>query len=257
MDNNNNSSVAILVTRPEDVGKQLSVQFSEAGFSSYYLPTLEVIGQSIELPIVDYDIAIFISANAVKFSFISENFPSILPSQCLAVGPGTAKKLQENGVSNILVPEQFSSEGLLAMQPLQSVRGKQILIIKGQGGRSKLQDRLTKRGADCYCVDVYRRISKSVDATKLSEFLNFQGFKLVTIASTQTLDSLTTNMNTLMSESYDTLDIKIIVASDRIKHHALELGYRSIFVADTAANDAMFNATVEQIRDLQNEDSES
>jgi len=241
------NNIATLVTRPGEIGKSLSEQFGLSGYTSFYLPTLEIISQPIELPIEDYEIVIFISANAVKYSLISESFLSILPSECIAVGPGTAKVLKDFGINNITLPDQNNSEGMLALEQLNSVAGKQILIVKGRGGRTKLQDQLRKRGANCHLLDVYCRVARPVNATELLNFLNFEGTRFVTIASTQTLDSLTANLNSVKSENTNKQQLILVVASERIKIHAEKLDYSSIIVAKSATNEAMHQAILENV----------
>lgn len=66
-------------------------------------------------------------------------------TQWLAVGTSTADILRQAGV-NVIVPEQQNSEGLLALPQLDGANCQQIVIIKGEGGRTTLPDTLRASG---------------------------------------------------------------------------------------------------------------
>ncbi len=236
------SAIAVMVTRPGDIGKDLSNRFQKRGLQSCFLPTLEIVGQSLEMPIEDFERAIFISVNAVKYSFISHSFKDLLPAEVIAVGSGTAKALAAQGCDSIIVPKHYNSEGLLELEQLQSVSGRHILIVKGRGGREKLQQTLTSRGAICHELDVYCRVFKTVDAIKLNDFLSFNGTKITMLASIETLESMDQNISGVRGLSFDKKQLTLVVASERIAQHAKQMGYDSVHLAATASNDAMFEA---------------
>jgi uroporphyrinogen-III synthase len=76
----------------------------------------------------------------------------------LAVGATTAASWQESGVQP-QVPQDARSEGLLALPALNAVRGKRILILRGDGGREFLAEQLRGRGAlvdycECYLASL-------------------------------------------------------------------------------------------------------
>lgn len=78
-------------------------------------------------------------------------------STVLAVGAATATAL-----ARINVPAQSpavpTSEGLLEMPALKDAKNQQIAIIKGEGGRTTLQQTLTDHGALVDSFAVYRRV---------------------------------------------------------------------------------------------------
>ena len=73
--------------------------------------------------------------------------PRRWPAQLVAFapGPGTAEALASVGVTDVRIPATtFDSEGLLALPELSAVRGKRIVIFRGDGGREDLGDALVR-----------------------------------------------------------------------------------------------------------------
>jgi len=218
---------------------QLTERLQEKGIPAWYIPTLDIVAEEILLPAEDFQQAIFISANAVKYSVEkSKALVDMLPDQLIAVGQGTANCLYEAGFNNIVFPEQFNSEGLLELPQLQDVRGQQILIIKGRGGRALLEKTLIKRGAICHYLDVYCRVTGLINTDQWNEFLSAGKQNIITIASAEAMVAL----NYPQDRDSWRERVILVVASERIKEKALQYGYQQIKVADTASNDAMMKA---------------
>lgn len=163
------AGLSIVVTRPKDQAVALGQGIAGAGGNPLYFPLLEI--SAVDDPealrqaaqtLPDYALAIFISPNAVNHSLpdllAASHWPSGL--QAAAVGPGTVSALAAFGIPDCIVPtEQFDSEALLALPPLQAaaVGGKRVVIFRGDGGRDLLVDTLRQRGAHVDCVTCYRR----------------------------------------------------------------------------------------------------
>jgi len=230
---------SVMVSRAGGTGLQLTKRLKEQGIPAWYIPTLDIVAEEILLPAEDFQQAIFISANAVKYSVEkSKTLVDMLPDELIAVGQGTANGLYEAGFNNVIIPQQFNSEGLLELPQLQDVTGQQILIIKGRGGRDLLEKTLTKRGAICLHLDVYGRVTGLINAHHWNEFLSAGKQHIITIASVEAMIALN---NQPHRDSWSE-GVILVVASERIKEKALEYGYQQIKVADTASNDAMMKA---------------
>ena len=116
-------------------------------------------------------IMIFVSPNAVGYALQLLPDAALPPQLTLgAVGKGTARALQEAGYRIDLLPtEQYDSEGLLALPALQDVAGKQVVIVRGVGGRPVLGNKLRERGAEVVYAEVYRRACPDADPSHLLE----------------------------------------------------------------------------------------
>ena len=76
--------------------------------------------------------------------------------QFFAIGASTGEILLEADFKPI-IPKTASSEGLLELPELQEVKGHNIIIAKGVGGRKTLTEVLNKRGAVVHEWQLYKR----------------------------------------------------------------------------------------------------
>ncbi|WP_275100076.1 uroporphyrinogen-III synthase [Sedimenticola hydrogenitrophicus] len=189
----------------------------------------------------DYDIAIFISPNAVLWGI------KLAPQQQLpaavalaAVGRRTAQTLAESGYPVDVVPDSsFDSEGLLETPELKEVAGKRILILRGNGGRELLGEALVERGAMVDYAEVYQRACPSVDPAPLL-YRWRDDVDVVTVTSNILLD----NLFTLLGEVGRPLlqQTPLIVVSDRMRQHARALGCREVYLARGADEQELLEA---------------
>ena len=123
------AKVAVMVTRSGKSGEQLTNLLKNEGYKSWFTPTLKIIKESLLIPAEDFQQAIFVSQNAVKYSVErSQLVKDLLPTQLIAVGEGTAARLLQNGFDDVILPESSNTEGLLELSSLQSIKGQQILL---------------------------------------------------------------------------------------------------------------------------------
>lgn len=155
----------ILVTRPGTQAQKLGALIGERGGTAVLVATLEIAGlpdktqqrQALARS-GEYDNVIFISRHAVHYATALTPLTSLTLPTVLAPGGGTASALQEAGIHTVTTPTcGHHSEALLALPALTDVQGKRLLIIRGQGGRELLRDKLLERGARVDYVEVYQR----------------------------------------------------------------------------------------------------
>lgn len=244
--------IGVLVTRPAHQAGPLCERIEAAGGRAVRFPLL-TIHDSGDTPQVnallaqlgDYHIAIFVSPNAVHFGLDAIERHGGLPEQLqlAAVGQGSARELQRRtGHPPDLVPtERFDSEGLLALQGLQQVAGKRILILRGNGGRELLAQTLRERGARVDYAEVYRRERPSAAAAE-PDWL--EKTDIITLTSGEALENLVAL--TPAAEQSMLLSKPLVVVSDRTTARAQALGFRhAARVAARADDDAILEAVVE------------
>jgi len=246
----------ILVTRPAGQADRLCAMIEAAGFEAVRLPAIEIhepedlpLLQSMVAELDRFDLAVFVSANAVhkgmEFILARRQWPAGV--RLASVGPTSSRAIEHYGLSVDYVPEhEFSSEGLLALDELQDMRGKRVIIFRGNGGRSKLYDSLTARGAEVVYAEVYSRTCPVIDFQTVVDLLQQEGLEIVTAASNETLQNL---CHMAGPRGLPVLREKLLlVPGQRQLDLAKELGFtRTPVVAGNASDEAMVAALEEII----------
>ncbi len=175
------SGLKVLVTRPRDQAADLAKRIELAGGEALLFPLLDIspiqdttiLNEQIAR-LAQFDLAIFISPNAVRYGVdaIRESGPIPASLKIAAVGQGSARALRALGISGIIAPtERFDSEGLLALPELKRVDGMKIMIFRGDGGRELLGDTLRERGANVEYAACYQRSKPQQDQGNLLDRL--------------------------------------------------------------------------------------
>ena len=152
----------ILLTRSSDKSEQLAQELAAMDVKTSIQPllTLESVDVSEQqLGTLDNaDIVIFVSQDAVKY--LKQVRPS-LPEHavCFAVGKATAQTVIEHFEKPCQSPIVETSEGLLAIPELNNVETKNIVLVKGRGGRTKIAKELKSKGAILQPLSVYQRLT--------------------------------------------------------------------------------------------------
>lgn len=188
----------VLVTRPARQAAALVQAIRAAGGEAFAFPALDVEALPLDAlteplaRLAEADIAIFISPNAAQFGMAAIRAGGMLPEaiEVFAVGPGTARALQAQGVGGVITPGGQDSEALLALPQLNAVAGKRVVIVRGVGGRALLADALTARGAQVTFMECYRRMRPQADAAPLLACWLAGGIDAVTVTSAETLHNL-------------------------------------------------------------------
>jgi len=188
----------VLVTRPARQAAALVQAIRAAGGTAFEFSALDVEAVSLDAlseplaRLAEADIAIFISPNAAQFGMATIRAGGTLPQaiEVFAVGPGTARALQAQGVGGVITPDGQDSEALLALPQLNAVAGKRVVIVRGVGGRALLADTLAARGAQVTCMECYRRVRPQADAAPLLARWQAGGIDAVTVTSAETLHNL-------------------------------------------------------------------
>ncbi|NKB36360.1 MAG: hypothetical protein GKR93_04210 [Gammaproteobacteria bacterium] len=199
-----------------------------------HLPLMQI--QSVENPdriselnkgLDDFDILIFISRNAVKFS--KALFPGLLARdriKIFAVGVGTSEELRRAGFSQVLFNANGgASEGLLEESELQGtrIRQKNVLIVRGRGGRELLAKELKARGAYVEYAELYQRLRPEYDRGHVEKIFESEKPDAIIISSAEALK----NLLELVRSEYKSpiLNTALVVVSERIRDIALSLGF--------------------------------
>ncbi|ABZ78458.1 Uroporphyrinogen III synthase HEM4 [Shewanella halifaxensis HAW-EB4] len=234
----------VLLTRPEGRNQLMAEALTKRNVSYFITPLLNVQptsnldAQQIDMTLKQADIIIFISTNAVSFASKAINNQWPTSAHYLAVGDATHAALSDIGLDAEKAPEDCQqTEGLLTLPTLTQVNGKNILIVRGQGGREDLATELTKRQARLNYWEVYKRGCPALDAACLCQQWQSFGIDTIIITSGEILDNL---VKTVPKELFAWLQTcHIIVPSSRVYEKAKAYGLVQISNATAANTNAM------------------
>jgi uroporphyrinogen-III synthase len=189
---------AVLVTRPIHQADRLVGLLNAAGGEAVLFPALAIEPPSnpasvrqLLARLASFDLAIFVSSNAVEhgLALLARAWPDAVP--IAAIGAHTAAALSRRGVVCDVVSAGADSESLLVMPELTGLgEGKRVLILRGEGGREVLADRLREQGAHVTYAECYRRQRPCADATALIARWERGELHAVTVMSGETLENL-------------------------------------------------------------------
>lgn len=241
------AGLSIVVTRPREQAAELARRIEQLGGESIIFPLLEIQPLADQRPLQavvahlnEFDLAIFISPNAARFGMEAILAAGPIPNsvRLATVGPGSAKVLQELGVTDILAPQQrFDSEALLELPELQEINGWRVLIFRGESGRELLGDTLKARGAGVEYVACYQRSKPQQGAAVLLAVTP----DAITASSSEALGYLGEMLDAAAWERFS--KIPLFVPHERIAESAKKLGWRNVFVT-AGADDGLLSGLV-------------
>ena len=228
-----------VLTRPSGTAESLGRSLEALDWRVLHEPMLviEPIKDIPAVPAITRDsVVIFISANAVR-----AGLPHLLKdlgrtgATVIAVGEATANALAQHEITAV-VPSRADSEGLLSLGELTDSKDRQIVIVKGEGGRALLADTLRERGAVVTEFICYHRLPADVDAADFCWRLCREESLVFQASSGETLERL----SALLGEGGqpNLLDSPVIVPSDRVAEVATALGWSRVLVAENASDQA-------------------
>jgi uroporphyrinogen-III synthase len=242
-----------LNTRPAHQSKPLTQAMQESGFQVLNFPTIRIAEspqtsflQTLSEHIAEFDIALFVSRNAVDYAFKylqPEHLPQHL--EFGVIGKGTWQALRDQGVESQIIPTtSFNSEGLLAAENLQQVRNKKIIIFRGQEGRNLLGDTLRERGANVTYCEIYRRALPEYPA---QAFTRLTQARFPDIAIFTSAEGLQNCFNLLDEAEWKRLNtISWLLISERMRETALKLGHNAgIIIARNASDEGILQTLQE------------
>ena len=238
----------VVVTRPAGQGGDLCRAIVARGGRAVRFPVLEIRPAEDNDKLTglldrlgSYDLAIFVSRNAVTAAAtrIKHDWPAQLP--LAAVGKSTAQALQRQWGRTVIAPDdQYNSEALLALPELQSVSNKRIIIFRGTGGRDLLANALSCRGANVEYAEVYQR---AMPGYRLAELRKHDPIDIIVVTSNEGLANL---LRMAEADQRDwLLNMPLIVISQRTATLAIELGFKHTpWVAQQADDNGLLTTLI-------------
>ncbi len=250
------TNIGVLITRPQHQSENLRCLVVQAGGSAEVVPTIEIVEhrdlnqlKDVAARLENFDIAIFISANAVTkgLGWLDRHkiqWPAGI--RVGAVGLSTASTLGKFGLIVDLVPDgKYDSEGLLSLPAMQNISGKGVIIFRGRGGREHLANTLRKRGANVEYAEVYERLRPDI---RLSDRLTRSQRARINVIVTTSNEGLENLVAITDADIRKWLfNVSLIVLSQRGAERAKALGFSNTIAIAPQASDEAIMATIRRI----------
>jgi uroporphyrinogen III methyltransferase/synthase len=192
----------VLVTRAEHQARELSQLLLEHGAIPVQMPVIRIspprswkkLDQAI-MNLKSYGWIIFTSVNAVEMFWkrlytLNLDLRWLADTKIGAIGPVTAKALEEKGIRPDYLPEIYTSQGFLAGLKKKDIAGYRVLLPRADIAGNELSDGLAKIGAEVQQVTVYRTATVTKSISQAKQMLSRGEIDVITFTSASTANSL-------------------------------------------------------------------
>lgn len=237
----------LLVTRPQPQADAWVERLRADGIDAVALPLLEI-SAVVDLSALHtawhdlprYALAMFVSPNAVSHFFAAR--PAELAAQgwpagtrAAATGPGTLQALQMAGVPAALCvappadAPRFDSAALWARLRGESWDGREVLVLRGDGGRDEFATDLRAAGAAVHFTQAYHRgpaQPNAVERARLAQAIAEPDSHLWWLSSTEAVGYLPQ-----LAAGTEWRASQALASHPRIADSARALGFGRVFEA--------------------------
>ena len=184
----------VLLTRPAEESALLAASLSDVGIFSSSLPLLEIEAlpvtpeqQAVWADLGRYCAVIVVSKPAARLGVqrLERHWPRL---PWFSVGAATAQVLADQGLDVHYPPSGDDSEALLALPALREAIARtdaRVLILRGEGGRELLAERLREQGASVDYLELYRRFLPAYDPGVLMQRIQLERLNGLVVSSGQ------------------------------------------------------------------------
>ena len=245
----------LLLTRPTEESAALAATLADAGCFSSSLPLLEieplVLGEAQRATLLQlerYCAVIVVSKPAARLAIelLQQFWPHPPRQRWFSVGAATAQILADHGL-DVFYPEQGDdSEALLELPQLREAIARpepRVLIVRGEGGRELLAERLGNQGASVEYLELYRRCLPAYADDSLVRRIRAERLNGLVVSSGQGF----THLHQMAGAAWDELaQLPLFVPSPRVAEMARAAGAQTVVDCRGASAAALLTALREQ-----------
>ncbi|MCG5261394.1 fused uroporphyrinogen-III synthase HemD/membrane protein HemX [Cupriavidus gilardii] len=258
----------VVVTRPAGQSRQLTEALQAAGVDVLSFPLLAIGPAADDAPLraalarlPDFALVVFVSPNAIAHALdalaLAQGGAALWPESVpvAVVGPASVAALGERGIAaprhRVISPAgadgraadldpadaRFDSEALWAQLDVPALAGREVLIVRGNGGRDWLGDQLREAGATVLAVEAYQRtmpVPGSMQWQAVRDGLKPgappQAWLLTSSEAVRNLDRLALD-NLSPQEDAALREVQCIAPHARIAEQAATLGFTRVLLA--------------------------
>ena len=227
----------LLLTRPADESSALAAVLAEAGVYSSSLPLLDIepiplsdSGRAMLQALDQYRAVIVVSKPAARLcvELLREHWPQPPDQPWFSVGAATGQILSDAGLTVFYPDNGDDSEALLEHLVLRQAVARpdpKVLIVRGEGGRGLLAERLREQGASVDYLELYRRHLPSYGEGALPAKVEAERLNALVVSSGQGFEHL----QRLAGDAWPTLArLPLFVPSPRVAEMARAAGARTV-----------------------------
>jgi uroporphyrinogen-III synthase len=227
----------LLLTRPTDESAALAAVLAEADIFSSSLPLLEIealpVSGAQRAMILDLDrycAVIVVSKPAARLGvdLVDQYWPQPPIQRWFSVGAATAQILSDYGLDVSNPQAGDDSEALLELPQLREAISRpdaRVLILRGEGGRELLAERLREQGASVDYLELYRRCLPQYAAAALPQRIAAEQLNGLVVSSGQGF----THLHQLAGTAWPELArLPLFVPSPRVAEMARAAGAQKV-----------------------------
>ncbi|HAG50889.1 MAG: uroporphyrinogen-III C-methyltransferase [Deltaproteobacteria bacterium GWC2_42_51] len=191
----------VIVTRSREQASDFSVLLEKNGAEPIEFPTIETVRpkdwKEIDRAIKNlpkYDWAIFTSVNGVKYFVerlkkFDKDIRELKGIKICAIGPATAKAIEDLGIKVDLVPKEYRAESIIAGLGKNKIKGKRFLLPRALKAREVLPEEIKRLGGKVDVVSAYRTIKPKEKTDEIRKMLEEKKIDVVTFTSSSTVEN--------------------------------------------------------------------
>lgn len=246
----------ILITRPFPEGEELVKKLISIGKFAYHLPliyftpgaTLSLIKKQLNF-LSPGDFLFIISQHAAQYAHLQLlNMKTYWPAKIkyYAIGHKTSLTMYTlSGIKSKYPKNHATSENLLQLPELTyNISGRHALILKGNNGRTLIQDTLQKRGVSVLCCECYTRHPLLYNGTEQYERMLMLNITIIVVTTEEILKQLYYLIPKKYRETW-LIQCQLIVVSTRLAKLARILGWTKIIITESANNYSIFMTLIQ------------
>ncbi len=236
----------VIVTRPASAGRRLFERLLGQGYRACWWPAFDIgeapdplHARAILARLGDYDLAIFVSATAVRAAqpLLSGAWPSGTMIGAVGASTRAAVEAELKPPQGVLVSaadedQQSGSEAFWRAWLATDRRAHRVLLVRAQDGRNWLNERFAQQGAQVETVAVYSRVlhrPSSDELRNLRESIGAGEKPAVVFSSTEAVTALDRQVDAA-AQAWLRNGVAI-ACHPRIAEQLLSNGYARVFNA--------------------------
>jgi len=238
------AGLRIMVTRADRQAAALADALTALGARAVTCPVIAIEPIAVDPASLQdlgrYDWLVLTSANGVdRLRELLREASRDLPThmKVAAIGPETAARAQEAGMTPTLVPQRFIAEELADALATAMAPGARILLARAAGARDVLPEQLRARSAEVDVLEIYRAVPSAGVGPRLAASL--PGVDMITFTSSSTVRHFVDAMPGALADRVSIACIGPITAQT-----ARDLGLRVDIIAQEYTTRGLVDAIV-------------